>query len=59
MANNNIIIFHTHNKVLVKSCVHFYHEFWERRYIALQNPEVQPKVLKEEVEVIMEEANDE
>ena len=40
-----------------KSCIHFYNEFWKRRCAVLHNAEVQLKVLKEEVEVTMEEAN--
>ena len=57
MINHNISKFHTCKKVLVKSCIHFYHELWKRRCIVFHEPEVQQKVLKEEVEVIMEEGN--
>ena len=57
MGNHNISKFHACNKVLVKSCVHFYHQIWKKRCVVLNNPEVQKKVLKEEVEVIVEEAN--
>ena len=59
MGNHNNSKFYAHNKVSVKSCVHFYHECWKRRYIVLHDPEVQQKVLKEEVEAIMEGANKE
>ena len=59
MGNHNNINFHAHNKVLVKFCVHFYHECWKRRCVVLYNPEVQNHVLKEEILVIMEEASNE
>ena len=59
IENQNNINFHAYNKVLVKSCVQFYHECWKRRCVVLHDPEVQKKVLKEEVLVIMEEANEE
>ena len=35
--------------MLVQSCVQCYHECWKRRCVALYNPEVQIKVLKDEV----------
>ena len=57
MGHNYVSVFDVCNKVLVKSCVHFYNEFWKRRCVVLYNLEVQLKVFKEEVEVIMEEAN--
>ena len=56
MGNHNNVNFHAHNKALVKSCVKFYCECWKRICIVLQNPEMQRKVLKEEVLVITEEA---
>ena len=59
IGNHNISKLHVHNKVLVKSCVHLYHEFWKIRRIMLHKLEVQQKVLQEEVEVIMEETNKE
>ena len=59
MGNHNISKFHARNKVLVKSCAHFCHECWKRRCTVLHDSEVQWKVPKEEVEVIMEEANNE
>ena len=59
MKNHNNINFHAYNKVLVKISVQFYHECWKRRCVVLHDPEVQKKVLKEEVLVIMEEASEE
>ena len=59
MGNHNINKLHAPNKVLVKSCVNFYHECWKRKCIVLHDPEVQQKVLKEEVEVMIEEENKE
>ena len=59
IENQNNINFYAYNKVLVKSCVQFYNECWKRRCVVLHDPEVQKKVLKEEVLVIMEEANEE
>ena len=59
MGNHNNPNFHAHNKALVKSCEHFYLEHWKRRSAVLHNPEVQKNMLKEEVSVIMEEANKE
>ena len=56
MGNHININFHVHDKVLVRSCAHFYHECWKRRYVVLHNPEMQKNVLKEEALVIMEEA---
>ena len=47
--------FYSHDKALVKSSVQFHHEHWKRRCVVLHNPEVQRKVLKEEVLAIMEE----
>ena len=57
MVNHNVSNFYTCDKVLVKSCVHFYHECCKRRCIVLCNLEVQHKVSKEEVAVIIEGAN--
>ena len=56
MGNYNSIHFHAYNKVLVESSLQFFHECWKRRCVILHNREVQKKVLKEEVLVIMEEA---
>ena len=57
MRNNNVSTFQACNTLLVMSALHFYHESWKRRCAVLHNPEVQLKVLKEEVEVVMEEAH--
>ena len=56
MGNNNSINFHACSKVLVKSSVQFCNECWKRRCVVLHYPEVQRKVLKDEVLIIMEEA---
>ena len=56
MGNDNNINFHTCNKVLVKSSVTFYHDYWKRRCVVLHEPQFQIKALKEEVLVIMDEA---
>ena len=56
MGNKGKIKFRQHNKVLVQSCVQYYHECWKRRCVVLHNPEVQKKVLKEESLKIMVEA---
>ena len=49
----------SYDKVLVQICIQFYNECWKRRCVVFRDPEVQQKALKEEVEVIMEEANKE
>ena len=59
IENLNNMHFHTCDKVFVKNYVQFYHECWKRRCVALHDHEVQKKVLKEEVLVIMEEASEE
>ena len=59
MENQNRINFHAHDKALVKSCVHFYHDSWKRRHVALHDPEVQMKVLQDEVLNMLEEENKE
>lgn len=59
MKNHKNMNFYVCDKVLVKSCTQFYHECWKRRYVASHNPEVQKKLLKEEVLVIIEEASKE
>ena len=41
MGNHNVSKFHACNKVLVKSCFHFYHECWKIRFVVLHDPEVQ------------------
>lgn len=46
MENQNRINFHSHDKVLLKSCVEFYHECCKRRCIVLCNLEAQNKVLQ-------------
>ena len=56
MGNHNNINSHACNKVLVKSCVQFYHECWKRRYVFLHDPDVQRKVLEEELLAIKDEA---
>ena len=53
------INFLQHNKVLVQSCAQHYHECWTRRCVVLCEPEVQIKVLKDEVLHIFEEENKE
>ena len=59
IGNHDISKFHAYNKVLVKSCTHFHHKCWKRRNAVLHGPKVQQKALKEEAEVIIEEANKE
>ena len=59
MLNQKRIKFHSHNKVIVKSCVEHYHECWKRRCLVLHKPEMQKKVLKEEVLAVIEEASKE
>ena len=50
----SMINFHQCNKVLIKSCIQYYHECWRRRCVGLHNPEVKMKVLKDRVMTIME-----
>ena len=57
IGNHNNINLHVHNKVIVKSCVHLYNEFWKRRCVVLHYLEVQKNMLKEEALVIMEESS--
>ena len=57
MGNHNIGKLYACNKVLVKICIYFYHVFWKVICVEWHDLQVQKKVLKEEVEVIMEEAN--
>ena len=59
MLNQKWINFYSHNKVIVKICIERYHECWKRRCPTLRNPEVQDKVLKDEVLAIIEEASKE
>ena len=46
IGNHNKINCHVHNKVLVKICIHFYHECWKRRCVVLHNLEYQHNELK-------------
>ena len=46
MGNHNISKCHAFNKVLVKICIHFYHECWKRRCVVLHNLEYQHNELK-------------
>ena len=59
MLNQKLINFHSHNKVIVKCCVEYYHECWNRRCVVLYNQEVKNKVLREEALSFIEEASKE
>ena len=58
-VNQSRINFYQYNKVLVKICVQYYHEFRKRKYAVLYKPETQMKVLKDDVLSIMEEKSKE
>ena len=49
--------FHQHNKMLVKRCIQCHHDCWKLRCVVLHDPEVQIKVLKDELLSIMEDAS--
>ena len=51
------INFDQHNKVLIQSCIKYYYERWKRICVVLHNPEVQIKVLKNEVLNILQAAS--
>ena len=57
MVNQRRINFHRYNKVLVESCAHNCHECWKCVCVVMCNPEVQIKVLKNEVLNILQAAS--
>ena len=52
--NNQVenIDYHEYNRLLVKSCVYFYHKCWKSRCVELQKDEKQQVVLKEEIKIM-------
>ena len=40
VSNQNMIDFNSWNKLIVKLRIQFYHEWWERHYVALHDVEV-------------------
>ena len=59
VSNQKRVDFKFYNKVTVKMCVEYFHECWKRRCIVLHEPEVQRKVLQDEVLAIAEESSKE
>ena len=57
--NETHFYFHQHDKILVQSCLKYHHKRWKRRCVVLHNPEVQIKVLKDELLNILEEVSKE
>ena len=57
MENCNSVNFHPHNKVLIGNSVKHYHDSWEKRCVVLYSPDVQKKVLKEDLLEIIEKAS--
>ena len=55
VSNHKPIYFKLYNKVVVKMCVENFSECSKRRYIVLHEPEVQRKILQDEVLAIVEE----
>ena len=53
-GNGHGVNFHNHNKILIKSCMHFYVECWKRRCIRLHSPEIQMKLLKEDAIALLD-----
>ena len=52
--NQNDIYCLEHNKEIVKSCVHFYHECWKTRCVELHKEGNQLELLREQVKRIKE-----
>ena len=57
VSNQKWIGFKSCSKVICKMCVQYDHECWKRRFVVLHEPEVQRKVLQDEVLSIIEEAS--
>ena len=55
VGNSDSINFHLNNKVLIKQCVKFYHECWEK-CVALHSTDSHKNASKEDVLEIIEEA---
>ena len=53
-VNQDEIDYFEHDKVIVKSCVHFYHECWKTRCVELHKEENQLKLLREQVKKFKE-----
>ena len=55
-VNEDNINYHEYNRILVKSCVRFYHECWKERCEALHAENKQREVSEEEIKNMKEEA---
>ena len=54
-SNQKRVDLKLHDKAIVKFCVDCFHECWKRRYVVVHEPEVQRKVLHDEVLAILDE----
>ena len=56
-VNNDNMNYHEYNRILVKSCMQFYHNCWKERCEELHKDNMQKEILEEEIKNMKEEAN--